>query len=154
MPLPDEKPAADSQKDIGNLKEYGTIRRSTLKDIEAGFRQVLYSYRSSARRRNLEWRLTPEETLVLLAQRCFYCGVAPERTIGRRKKNASVTEDDLFQCGGIDRIDNTLGYTPENCCPSCERCNRAKGTMSRAEFYEWITRAFTNLQSGKIIAQT
>jgi 5-methylcytosine-specific restriction endonuclease McrA len=27
---------------------------------------------------------------------------------------------------GIDRVDNSIGYTPDNCVPCCTQCNRIK----------------------------
>jgi hypothetical protein len=34
---------------------------------------------------------------------------------------------------GIDRIDNTKGYTSGNCLACCIRCNKLKGKLSLAE---------------------
>jgi hypothetical protein len=46
---------------------------------------------------------------------------------------------------GIDRVDNTKGYTLENCVPCCTRCNLAKHTMSLTAFKEWVAEVFTHM---------
>lgn len=47
---------------------------------------------------------------------------------------------------GLDREDNTLGYLYSNLVPCCKVCNRAKSTMTRAEFLTWIGRAHLHSQ--------
>jgi len=37
---------------------------------------------------------------------------------------------------GIDRIDNTKGYTPENCVPCCFEVNAMKRDFSEQRFIE------------------
>lgn len=41
---------------------------------------------------------------------------------------------------GIDRIDNQIGYTKENCVPACKHCNYVKGDLSREDFATWTNR--------------
>lgn len=43
---------------------------------------------------------------------CYWCGYCPENK---------------QQINGIDRIDNTKGYYPDNCVPCCADCNIMKG---------------------------
>ena len=90
------------------------------------------TYRSTARRKNVEFSLTRDLFSVLTKQRCRYCGKEPnnvhqpERCYGEYVYN------------GLDRKNNELGYTPENAVPACYTCNRAKGTLSEEEFLAWI----------------
>ena len=67
-----------------------------------------------------------------------------------REKNISLTIDyqlfdslfnePCFYCGGLrinaglDRIDNSIGYTPDNIRPCCWPCNRMKGASTEEEF--------------------
>lgn len=49
---------------------------------------------------------------------------------------------------GIDRIDNSKNYTPNNCVPCCEVCNKAKRHLSYVEFKNWIQRLIDNNSLG------
>ena len=46
---------------------------------------------------------------------------------------------------GIDRINNSVGYTEKNSVPCCGTCNVAKGQMTLAEFKLWIARIHARL---------
>ena len=48
---------------------------------------------------------------------------------------------------GIDRKDNTLGYTLENSVPCCPTCNFAKRGLSVIEFIEWARRVYINQET-------
>ena len=65
----------------------------------------LWYYKDRSRKRNIDWSLSDEQALLLFTSTCYYCG-----------------EDGL----GIDRIDNKLGYIPENCVSCCKECNTMK----------------------------
>ena len=57
----------------------------------------------------------------------------------RRKSNPHGTNGE-FRYTGIDRYDNTLGYTLENSVPCCKQCNRIKTDMAASEFAERLER--------------
>jgi hypothetical protein len=78
---------------------------------------VLTTYRTSAKRRKLEFNLDLEFVKLLLNKSCNYCG---DIILGRTM--------------GIDRVDNSKGYTKENCVPCCVICNTAKSTLTKDEF--------------------
>jgi hypothetical protein len=46
---------------------------------------------------------------------------------------------------GIDRTNNKLGYTKENCVSCCEKCNIMKKKYSSTEFLEGIKRIYEHL---------
>ncbi len=48
-----------------------------------------------------------------------------------------------FKYNGVDRIDNAIGYTKENCVPCCAICNNSKSTLSLKDWLEWIERIST-----------
>jgi hypothetical protein len=100
----------------------------------AAKKSVIKQYRYSAKHRGLEHALTEDELEVLVTSDCHYCGCPPSIT---RRPSRSGGE---FTFNGIDRIDNTLGYVPGNVVTCCITCNRAKHTMSYAEFVAWISR--------------
>lgn len=54
---------------------------------------------------------------------------------------------------GVDRKDNHVGYTYDNCLPCCGACNHMKGKKLYAEFTDWIGRvvAFKRHQNKVIV---
>ena len=77
---------------------------------------ALRAYSAGAKKRGLEFELTLESIEVLLGQPCHYCG--------------SVTSQ------GLDRVDNTVGYTLSNTVPCCKTCNLMKYKFTETEFLE------------------
>ena len=109
-----------------------------------GFKKYQYQkYMESAKKRNYEFILTLDEFALLIQSSCYYCGIEPYRDV-------SVKRTGKFLVNGIDRIDNTLGYSKENCVACCTTCNSAKGSLSQSEFIEWAHRLSTNLHSKEI----
>lgn len=39
---------------------------------------------------------------------------------------------------GIDRVDSSLGYVPDNVRPCCKKCNYMKNQMELKEFHEQV----------------
>ena len=72
------------------------------------------NYKSNAKKRGYDFRLTKEEFLEYYYGSCHYCGLTPAR--------------------GIDRYDNDDHYHPANCEPCCGDCNQMKGTRSYEKF--------------------
>lgn len=74
--------------------------------------QPLNIFSASARRARTNgksWTLTEEEFLGLRTLSCQYC------------------QFPLPASGGLDRIDNSKGYAPENVVPCCTVCNKTRG---------------------------
>jgi hypothetical protein len=97
--------------------------------------RVLKGYRGGAYSRDLAWDLTEEEFDRLITQDCAYCGCPPSMV----EKGSGARSGDFIH-GGIDRVDNAQGYVMGNVVPCCRICNRAKMSMSHAEFLAWIGR--------------
>jgi hypothetical protein len=76
-------------------------------------------YIKGAIKRNLAFELTFEQFSDLILKECYYCN---------HKINTEVN--------GIDRVNNSLGYTLENCVPCCEVCNRMKFIYDPEYFIE------------------
>lgn len=72
-------------------------------------------YRNGAKRRNLIFCLSNQDMKKFYNTKCFYCG------------------SEIIEIG-IDRKNNSLGYTLDNCVPCCKICNRMKMTMNSDEF--------------------
>lgn len=96
-----------------------------------GIRNMYIAYKSGAARRNFEFNLTFEQFETLVCQDCAYCGVEPSL-----RNQGKV----VWICNGIDRVDNSKGYTLDNCVTACAICNQAKGTLTLEEFSDWLGR--------------
>lgn len=77
-------------------------------------------YRVDAYRRGLEFSLSRKEFRALHQSTCVYCGIKP--------------------ADGVDRRDNTLGYTSSNAASCCAQCNYGKRDQTVAEFLNWVRR--------------
>lgn len=75
-------------------------------------------YKSAAEKRGYSWELSEMEAVVIFESSCTYCGLSPS----------------TFQIMGIDRRDNSKGYTSENAVPCCKNCNTRKHTKTEEEF--------------------
>lgn len=86
--------------------------------------------KQKARKRGLEWTMSPVETYRLFIADCNYCG---------NPSGWPTTRN------GIDRVDNLKGYHADNSVTCCTTCNSAKGQMSLEEFIAWIKRLHSRL---------
>lgn len=93
-------------------KEISAYRKS-IKNLPKT-RFLKYSY--NARKRGYIFDLSEEQFCALINMECHYDG-----------SSGFI---------GVDRKDNLIGYTIENCVPCCSICNRMKGTIPYDEFIE------------------
>jgi len=126
------RPGQTKCKDCRN-KEFAD-RGKALQSSETIIKDLQYRYKNRAQKKNLEFSLTLDRVRELVTAPCHYCGMAPFAL--KRKHSQS-----MFYTG-IDRIDNTLGYTPENTVPCCKQCNQAKMDYSEADFLSWLKRLY------------
>lgn len=122
----------------GASSSCGCNRRS--KNPELSFKKDMFQdYKDAARVRKYSFNLTFEEFLNLIQQNCYYCDKLPSL----RKMNRGCFHQALVN--GIDRVDNTIGYTKENCVPCCEMCNKMKMKYSVIEFGNQIQKIYKKL---------
>lgn len=128
-------------KSCGCLRKYSGVatRFQALPYGVAAFHSVLKNYKEGSQRRNYTWELTDEECRKLFCGNCIYCGSPPMNV-----RNSRTTP---YVYSGIDRVDNTKGYTMDNCVSCCKTCNRAKDTMTVEEFTTWIRRVAKHLDN-------
>lgn len=96
-----------------NGRKYDKIKKHTVD-------RKYNSYVHGAKKRGHAFNLTKEYTIALFLQPCYYCGVSAQ------------------PLNGIDRVDNTKGYSETNCVPCCKVCNRAKFNMNIDQFESWL----------------
>lgn len=109
----------------------------TLPPGVAAQRLAVSVYRDTAKRKGLEWALTFKQAVDIMTQDCHYCGDPPSFVT---EKHWPRPLNGTFTRNGIDRVDNTRGYTLDNVVPCCRQCNSAKGQMSSDEFYALVQR--------------
>lgn len=118
-------------------------RNRSRRQAEAPFNKAVGGYRRNARTRNLEWALSNSEVKVLFESVCHYCGSEPSNLCRPSTTSASDPQPDdrNLRYSGIDRKDNSLGYTLSNVVPCCQTCNRAKFKMTYEQFQSWLAKA-------------
>jgi len=95
------------------------------------------SYRNRAEKKELEFSITKDDYNTIIQQDCYLCG----------KKSTDTNTN------GIDRVDNTIGYTLENCKACCKECNHMKNQYTLEELIAkigningyWTDRELPNL---------
>jgi len=116
---------------------------------ESSYRALFTSYSKNAINRKLEFNLSFEEFIQKLKLNCFYCGSPPLNTFNysknkttglKSRKTSLLREEATIFYNGIDRVDNTKGYTLENCVTCCLFCNYAKKNRTLEEFEIWLNR--------------
>lgn len=101
--------------------------------------RVMKVYIKSAKDRGLPFELSEEDFIHITSLNCTYCGSPPKAfSMDKRSKGA-------FIGNGIDRVNNSLGYTRENVTTCCSTCNRAKDVMSLSDYKEWLRHSYEYL---------
>lgn len=101
-----------TKKNKSKVYEYGKEYNKT---ISGSYRM----YKSSSVPRKKEFNLSIDEFSKLVSSPCRYCGETSKKI-------------------GVDRVDNSIGYTLENCAPCCTVCNMMKKAMGVDDFLKHI----------------
>jgi hypothetical protein len=117
----------------GTTKSCGCIRTEVLKrrkkdDKAVRITEMLGYYKRNAKLRMVSWELERSDFEAIVRSSCKYCG-----------------HHDPVRFVGVDRVDNSLGYTKENCVSCCRWCNWGKNERTLEEFEEWIRRLHAKL---------
>lgn len=99
-------------------------------------KELYTTYIRNAKYRNYEFNITEYKFYELILLNCFLCGIEPQQP-GRKYRRQNAGN---FRYNGVDRWDNTKGYTDDNVKTCCGRCNAAKSDMSIEEFTDWLKR--------------
>lgn len=102
----------------GNTKSCGCI--NSYKDNTASFNHLYSNYKNRAKLSKLKFDLNKKQFRFLTQQNCHYCGIKPSQILKQRKTSLP------YVYNGIDRMDNSKGYTLENCLTCCKLCNNMK----------------------------
>lgn len=110
----------------------GPKKERALETGQASFNCVFSEYKRSAKKRGFCFELSKELFRKLTSSFCFYCGCKPSQE--RKPRNGQNLYNGLYVFNGIDRQDNSKGYTLENCVPCCRTCNLMKHSKNAEDF--------------------
>lgn len=108
-----------------------SLRRS---DEEPAMKKMYRSYRGNAKSRTIDFTLKYTDFCRIAKENCFYCDAEPTERTGLKEWQAKVA------LNGIDRANNSLGYTTDNCVACCYDCNRSKSNLDIEDFEKWCKR--------------
>lgn len=95
--------------------------------------KVLNQYTQNCRVTGRKWEISDDVFYKLIASPCDYCGTSNSNTARRRGH--------YFSYNGLDRVDDSKGYTEDNVVPCCRTCNFAKRGLSRDVFVAHLKKA-------------
>jgi hypothetical protein len=87
---------------------------------------LVQNYRRFDRKRGLSGTISLEDARALMKLQCNYCG----------------TSESI----GLDRVNNALGHTKENCIPSCKLCNLTRSDRFSVAEMRIIGRAVADVR--------
>lgn len=111
--------------------------RLGLNKTTAAFNTLIYTYRRNAELRNLTFELSYEKCMELFSSKCHYCNLEPYNLL----KHGNVSQT---KYNGIDRVANSIGYTPENVVPCCKICNLLKSNHDKEFFLNHIAMIYNH----------
>lgn len=117
-------------------KYLGLSSRRTL-NPKAPLNALFSQYRRNAKKRNIDFALNKISFQKLITSDCYFCNSSPSNKQTYDKKGRKPQHKGLIY-SGIDRYNNNLGYTEENCVSCCIVCNRAKNNMTQLEWLSWL----------------
>ena len=116
----------------GNTKSCGCFRLEVVRNGEhhkrarkkdVAFRQYLSQQEKQCKNQKSFLGVNRRGVQSVYILPCYYMGTA---AVG-----AAQNKHDVYVCNGIDRRDNSKGYTVENCVPCCFEVNAMKRDFSR-----------------------
>lgn len=105
-------------------------------------RVLIKGYRANAKRAGREFSLSFEWFRETVLKRCYYCGHEPSNVQRYYDYRVAHAYGESIRYSGVDRLDNTKGYTESNCVPCCKTCNLAKRLLTEKEFLDWVARVY------------
>jgi hypothetical protein len=111
-------------KDEFAKQSIGKPSASRLPNGKAGLNKAFDRYVQNAKKRGIEFLLTIDEAESLFTGICYYCKKLPSM-VDRSNKD-KVEGYSIFIHNGIDRVDNSRGYSTDNCVSCCKKCNNLK----------------------------
>lgn len=124
----------------GCLQKEKLAARMCKPNFESFKNEIFKNYVRAAKKRNYSFGLTKEEFVELIGGDCHYCGDKPNMSWHGTKR--TIINLDSFRYNGVDRKNNTLGYTKENCVSCCKICNNSKSTLTEGKWLKWVEKIY------------
>jgi len=124
------------------VKSCGCLRSDKLRDRvrlkfgESAKNRLFTSYMRRAKNKHIPFTLTRKQFFKIVKLPCHYCGIKDSQNT----KTISPHSYGHITYTGIDRKNNSKGYTLRNSLPCCRQCNLAKYTFSYKEFLSYLKR--------------
>ena len=96
---------------------------------EAAFNWLYTNYKWTAKNRKFIFTINKKSFKQLTSANCFYCGAPPSKKTSNRFNG-------IYKYNGLDRMDNTKGYTDDNAVSCCWLCNSMKSKLSSQKFID------------------
>lgn len=93
------------------------------KDIRNKY--IHFKCNAKRKNKNIQFDLTKEQVEDMCKKPCYYCNKP--------------------RCLGVDRVDNSKGYTMDNCVPCCGICNRMKMDLDPIYFLQKINDIYKHI---------
>lgn len=138
--------SASATNSCGCLRKEFLKNRKTenmAKRIKNYAKTIFKEHKTTARNNRKTTSLEIDEFEALITNRCFYCDIAGSKPVYQLIDGRDVIRKVV---NGIDRKNNSQGYTTENSVSCCSRCNYAKHIMDLDEFVSWIGSVFYSLK--------
>lgn len=137
------KIVCDSSLRSGTSKSCGCLSKEvsklkTLTNNLSAKNKLFGVYKRQAEKRGYIFELLFNKFVELTLGNCYYCGISPSQIMQLTKNGIP------YLYNGIDRKNNEIGYTEENCVSCCGKCNVAKMSMSEDIFLDLIERIYNN----------
>lgn len=129
------------QKSCKKCSDTFASERRILDDFLSLRNRIYRRYKKGALDREYSFELSFENMESLIYKNCYYCNQEPQ----------SYSSDDqykngrgIFRRNGIDRLDNNLGYSLDNCVTCCAMCNTMKMDTSYEDFINKIHQIYSH----------
>lgn len=126
--------ARNRMKYIANKDRYIIRSRLYRRTLEGRYSRL----RNSAKLRSHEMSISFEDFVSLAIKPCYYCGV-------------SLTG---MAAGGLDRLDNSMGYKISNVVPCCASCNVIRGKNLTSEEMKIAMAAIKEFRIKKLLGDS
>ncbi len=127
-----------SQLRNGTTRSCGCLHREVIRRKRtpkgwSGGKRLLRSYKRMAKKRGYSWELEESTFFDLTKGNCYWCDRLPSQISGDDPWSS-------YTYNGIDRKDNTIGYTKDNTVSCCGICNLSKTDKTEEEWLDMIKR--------------
>lgn len=93
--------------------------------------------KSGAKSRNIIWGMSKQEYTEIISKPCYYC--------------SNNFGDNNINCGvGLDRVNNSMGYTVDNVVSCCAKCNFVRGTILTPEETKIVIQAIIEFRKREL----